>query len=996
MRKKRLLARTPVLYLLLLLCLPAFAQNKLITGKVTDSKDGGPIQGVSVISKGSAKGTTTNEKGEFHLSVSPGTKSLVFSSIGFGTREIPIEGSSLVISLVANNSNLTDVVVIGYGSAKKKDLTGSIATIGTKDFQTGAITSPDQLIAGKLAGVSVTPNGGSPGAGSTIRIRGLASISGNNDPLIVIDGLPLSGSGIPGIANDLDLVNPNDIESFTVLKDAAATAIYGSRAASGVILVTTKKGKSGSPQFNFNTSLGDQTLAKKEDVLSAGDFRAYVNANGTAAQKAQLGTANTNWQDLIYRQAVFSSSNISVTGSVSNVMPYRISYGYLNQAGILKTDNLQRQTAAVSLSPRLLDDHLKIDINVTGARATPRFGNQSAIGNAVTFDPTQSPYQKGSPYGGYFEWESSPGIPNVNSNRNPVALLNQKRDVSTVDRAFGTGVIDYKMHFLPDLHANLNLGFDKANGSGTINEPGDAAQAWTTTSNHGYNTQYKTSLDYRVLEFKLDYQKSLPGIKSNISAMAGYGYYDNKITANNYANFDSKGDTIPASAPLYPYGLQQNTLISYFGRVIYEFADKYILTASLRTDGSSRFAPNDRWGTFPAASAAWRIKQEDFLKNVNFLSDLKIRASYGIVGNQDGIGNYSYLPSYALSLNGSQYEFGNTYYYMYTPSAFVANLKWEQTASSDVGIDFGLLGNRLTGSADYYYKNITNLQNLVFIPDGTNFSNQATINIGSMVSQGFEFNLNATPVKTRDLTWDLNVNFTYEKVKVTQLTNSSNNPTFFGDATGNISGGTGNTIQMNTVGYTPFSFFVLQQVYDPKSGKPLEGLYVDRNRDGQISPPPSSPDAYHYKTPFAPYIFGFSTGVKYKAWEIKTVLRANVGNYVYNNVASNVAVQRSILNPSNHLENTLTSYTKTNFINNQYFSDFYVENGSFLKMDNLSLNYYVGKVFNGKARLNLNVNCQNVFVVTKYSGLDPEIYGGIDSNIYPRPRTYTLGVNLGF
>jgi TonB-dependent starch-binding outer membrane protein SusC len=1002
MRKKRLFAGTGVLCPVLLLCLiallgiPASAQTKVITGKVTDSRDGSPLRGISVVPSGSQRGTTTDDKGEFHITVAPGTRSLLFSSIGFATREVPVEGAVMTVTLTASNISLTDVVVIGYGTAKKKDLTGSIATVGTKDFQTGAITSPDQLIAGKLAGVNVTPNGGSPGSGSTIRIRGLASLSGNNDPLIVIDGLPLSGSGIPGIANDLDLVNPNDIESFTVLKDAAASAIYGSRAASGVIMITTKKGKSGPPQFNFNTALGDQTLAKKESVLNADEFRAYVNANGTAAQKAMLGTANTNWQDLIYRQAIFSSSNISMTGSVGSVMPYRISYGYLNQQGILKTDMLQRHSAAISLSPHLLDDHLRIDINATGAIATPRFGNQSAIGNAVTFDPTQSPYKKGSPYGDYFEWESSTGIPNVNSNRNPVALLNQKKDVASVKRLFGNAVIDYKLHFFPDLHANLNLGLDKADGSGNINEPGNAAQAWTTTSNHGYNTQYKTSLDYRVLEFKLDYSKSIPSIRSTVSAMAGYGYYDNKITTNNYAHFDSKGDTIPASAPLYPFGIQQNTLLSYFGRVIYEFADKYILTASLRTDGSSRFAPNDRWGTFPAVALAWRINQENFLKNVNILSDLKVRASYGIVGNQDGIGNYSYLPTYSLSQNGSQYEFGNAYYYMYTPAPFVANLQWEQTASTDIGLDFGLFGNRITGTMDYYYKDITKLQNLVFIPDATNFSNQATINIGDMISKGFEFNLNTTPVKTPNLTWDVNFNFTYEDIKVKQLTNGGNQPGFFGDAAGNISGGTGNTIQMQTVGYTPFSFFVLQQVYDPKSGMPIEGLYVDRNRDGQISPPPSSPDAYHYKSPFAPYILGFSTGVKIKSWEFKTVLRANFGNYVYNNVAANVAVQRSILNPSNFLENTLTSYTKSNFINNQYFSDFYVENGSFVKMDNLSVNYYVGKIWDGKARLNLNLNCQNVFVITKYSGLDPEIYGGIDNNIYPRPRTYTLGVNIGF
>ena len=994
MRKKLLLLRATVLCSLVLLSISAFAQEKLISGKITDSS-GRPLSGVSVVPKGAGKGAVSDEKGNFHVYVGPGIRALVFSSIGYTTQEAPIGSGVVNITLANSNASLTDVVVIGYGTVKKVDLTGSIATISSKDFQTGAITSPDQLIAGKLAGVSVTSNGGAPGAGSTIRIRGLSSISGNNDPLLVIDGLPLSGNSIPGISSPLDLVNPNDIESFTVLKDASSSAIYGSRAASGVILITTKKGKPGSPAFNFGTSVGDQTLAKQESVLSAAQFRSYVNAKGNAAQIAMLGSASTNWQDEIYQQAIYSSTNLSVTGSVAT-MPYRLSYGYLDQAGILKTDNLQRHTAAISLSPRLLDDHLRIDINATGAIAMPRFANQGAIGAAVAMDPTQSVNSKGSPYGGYFEWESSPGTPNVNGTRNPVAMLNQYMGKATVDRLFGNVQIDYKFHFLPDLHANLNLGLDKAGGKGSVHVPGDAAQDWTTDNNHGYNSPYHGRLDNSVLEFKLTYNKDLPSIKSNINLLGGYGYYDNKTTTYNFDNTDSKGDTLTNSIQLYPSSVQQNTLLSYFGRLIYTFHDKYILTASLRTDGSSRFAPQYRWGTFPAVALAWKLKQEDFLRNVNVLSDLKLRGSYGIVGNQDGIDNYSYLPTYSLSQSGSQYEFGNTFYYMYTPAAYVGNIRWEQTASWDGGMDFGLFNNRVSGTLDYYYKKITNLQNRVFIPDGTNFSNEATINIGSMVSQGFEFNLNTTPVKTKDFSWDLNFNFTYEKINVTKLINGSGNSTFYGDAAGAISGGTGNTIQMNSVGYTPFSFFVLQQIYNQQTGKPIEGAYVDRNRDGIISAPPSSPDAYHYKTPFAPVIMGFTTEFKYRKLGLKMVFRANVGNYVYNNVASNLAVQRAILNPSNFLQNTLSSYTKTNFFNNQYFSDFYVENGSFLKMDNLNLNYYVGKVFDDKARLSVNANVNNVFVITKYSGLDPEIYGGIDNNLYPRPRSFSLGVNLGF
>jgi TonB-linked SusC/RagA family outer membrane protein len=1005
MRKKRLLQGLTMPLLLLMTCSIGFAQNKVITGKITDSRDGSPLVGVTVLVKGTHTGAQTQTDGSFRLELPSAATTLVVSSIGYTTRELSIASGNFEIALVSSaNSTLNDVVVIGYGSVRQKDLTGSIATVNAKDFQQGAaVTTPEQLIAGKVSGVSITSNGGEPGSGSTIRIRGLASLNGNNDPLIVIDGVPLQSLKNPdgsttlaGTSDPLSLINPADIESITVLKDASAAAIYGSRASSGVILITTKKGKSGSPKFNFNTQLGVSTIAKEEDVLTPGQFRAYVTANGTPAQISEMGNSNTNWQNLIYHDAITTNNNLSISGALKN-LPYYISVGYLNQDGILKTDNLQRTTAAIRLNPHLFDDHLKIDINLNGTNQQTRFANQAAIGSAVAFDPTQPVYSKGSPFGGYFEWTlGNDTTPNSNATRNPVALLNQYNSTSTVNRGFGNIQLDYKLHFLPDLHANLNLGFDESKGAGNVNVPGNAAQQWGTTTNHGENYQYQGRNNNTVLEFKLNYIKDLPKLRSNINILGGYGFYDNETTNYNYAHFDSKGDTIPGTAPLYPSSTVENTLISYFGRLIYTFNNKYILTASLRTDGSSRFAPNDRWGTFPAIALAWRIKQEDFLKNVDVLSELKFRGSYGVTGNQDGIGNYGYLPIYSLSQNGSQYQFGSNYYYLYTPSPYVANLKWEQTASTNVGLDFGFLKNRITGSVEYYYKNTTNLLNSIFIPDGTNFTNEITSNIGSMVSKGAEFTINAIPIQTKNFTWDISYNFTYENIKITKLTNNSKDTTFYGDAAGGISGGTGNTIQMQTVGYSPYSFFVLQQIYNQKSGLPIEGLYLDRNRDGIISSPPSSPDAYHYKSPFAPVIMGFSTSFTYKQWSLSMVMRANIGNYMYNNVSADLAVQRAILNPNNFLLNTLTSYSKTNFVNNQYFSDFYVENASFLKMDNIGLNYHVGKVMNNKVNVNVSANCQNVFVITKYSGIDPEVYGGIDNNIYPKPRTYTLGVNLGF
>jgi TonB-dependent starch-binding outer membrane protein SusC len=1011
MRKKRLPWGIIPLFPLLFITSISFAQTRTISGRITDLVDGTGLPGVTILVKGTKVGAQTKSDGSFSLAAPASASTLVVSSIGYNQKEIPIGNGDINVSLEKSVvSSLSDVVVIGYGTVKQKDLTGSIATVTSKDFQQGAaITSPDELISGKVAGVSVTSNGGQPGAAATVRIRGLSSLNGNNDPLYVIDGVPLQSlknpdvnnplgtSSIPGVTDPLSLINPNDIESITVLKDASAAAIYGSRASSGVILITTKKGRGGKPVFNFNTQLGASTIAREEAVLSTQELKNYVNANGTPAQVALMGGSSTDWQKQIYQTGITTNNNLSMSGALKN-MPYYISAGYMDQQGILKTDNLQRTTASIRLNPSLFDNHLKIDINLNGTNEHTRFANQAAIGAAASFDPTQSiTVPKGSPFGGYFEWTiGNDSTPNPNATKNPVALLNQYSSVSNANRGFGNVQFDYKLHFLPDLHANLNLGFDESEGKGNVNVPADAAQQWGTSTNHGQNYQYKGTNNNTVLEFKLNYLKDIPNIKSNINLLAGYGYYDNKATTYNYAQFDSKGDTIAGTAPLYPSSVNENTLISYFGRLIYTYDNKYILTASIRSDGSSRFAPNYRYGTFPAIAVAWRIKEEDFLKNATVLSNLKIRASYGVTGNQDGIGDYGYIPGYYLSNNGSQYQFGSNYYYLYTPSPYVANLKWEQTASTNVGIDYGFLNNRITGSVEYYYKNTTNLINSIFIPDGTNFTNKVTTNIGSMVSKGAEFTINAVPVQSKDITWNLSFNFTYEDIKITKLTNATNDPTFYGDAAGNISGGTGNTIQMQTVGYDPFSFFVLQQIYNSKSGAPMEGFYVDRNRDGVISSPPSSPDAYHYKSPFAPVIMGFSTSVSYMKWSLSTVLRANIGNYVYNNVAANLAVQRSILNPNNFISNTLTSYANTNFINNQYFADLYVENGSFLKMDNLSLNYNVGRILNDKVRLNVSASCQNVFVVTKYSGIDPEIYGGIDNNIYPKPRTYTLGVNLGF
>jgi TonB-linked SusC/RagA family outer membrane protein len=888
------------------------------------------------------------------------------------------------------SSTLNDVIVIGYGTQKRKDLTGALSVVTAKDFQGGQITTPEQLIAGKVAGVSITSNGGSPGSGSVIRIRGVASLSASNDPLVVVDGLPFSGNGIPGASNALSLVNPNDIESFTVLKDAAATAIYGSRASNGVILITTKKGRPGRTAVNFSSQVSASKLIKEANVMSASQFRNFVDTLGTGTYdgthtfKSLLGSANTDWQKEIYQSAISTDNNLNIVGAIGK-LPYRASLGYLNQQGIVKTDALQRYSGSISLTPHFLNNSLKVELNLHGAILQSQFANSgAAISSAMYFDPTQAVHTK-SPYGGFWEWASTdPGSGAVTLNklapRNPVALLDLYDNHATVQRSFGNLALDYALPWIPGLHANLNLGYDVAHGNGIVNVPAYAAQNYLDSGQHN---KYKGSLQNTVGEFYLNYIKELQSIKSSINVIAGYGYYNNLTTTYNYAGFRANGDTIPGTAPLYPVTKPENTLISYYGRLIYTFNNKYILSGSIRDDGSSRFAPVNRWGIFPAGAFTWRIQQENFLRNSTTLSNLNLRLSYGITGNQDGIANYSYLPVYGLSDNTSMVQFGGNYYNMATPAAYDANIKWEQTATWNGGIDYGFLNNRITGSFDLYYKKTSNLLNTVPIPAGSNFSSTLLVNVGNMTNKGAEFIINASPIKTRNLSWNVNFNIAYNSNKITNLT-ATKDSTYVGTLTGN------GVIQINSVGYNANAFYVYHQEYD-KSGKPIEGVFQDVNGDGIIN----SQDLYHYKSPFPKYILGFSTDFTYHRWTISTVLRANIGNYMYNGISTN-AIRANVFNPLGYLANTFQDVLSTHFYYSTPQSDYYIQNASFLKMDNLGLSFNAGKIFRNEANLRINANCQNVFTITKYSGQDPELYGGIDNTFYPRPRTWVLGVNLQF
>jgi len=989
---KHLYLRSALLLLLLLVVQCVYAQSGSISGRVLDENNL-PLPGASVIA--GERSASTDNDGNFKITgLKLGSILITFKYTGYeeSRQTVNITGESKInVSLKPASTGLNEVVIIGYGSQQKKNLTGAISTVTSKDFQRGSITTPEQLIAGKVPGISITSNGGSPGSGSVIRVRGGASLSASNDPLIVVDGVPLSNNSISGAANPLSLINPNDIETFTVLKDASATAIYGSRASNGVILITTKKGIAGKPVINFSTQLSAFKVGKQLDVLGADEFRTFVNENGSADQIAMLGTSNTNWQDEIYQTAMGSDNNLSIAGSYKNI-PYRVSAGYLNQVGVLITDKLQRTTGAISLSPKLFDNHLKIDVNLKGAMTDSRFANQGAIGAAVSFDPTQPVYAKNT-FGNFYEWSNTSSVglvvPNPNASRNPVALLSQRTDKSQVKRSYGNAQFDYSMHFLPELHANLNLGYDISSGQGTTKVPAIAAQNYSV---QGLDNQYKQNVTNKVAEFYLNYTKDIKSIKSNINATAGYGYYDFLTKIFSYPSRNANGGIVAGSEPAFPFDKPQNTLISYYGRLIYTFDEKYIFAGSIRTDGSSRFAPENRWGVFPSAAFTWKINEENFLKSSNSLSDLKLRLSYGITGQQEGIPYYSYLPTYSLSVAAAKYQLGDTFYAMYAPGAYDKTIKWEQTATYNAGMDYGFFKGRLFGSVDVYFKKTKDLLNNIPIPLGSNFSNTITTNVGNIENKGIEFSINGAAVKSDDFSWDLGFNFTYNNNKITNLTNVDS-PTYPGAQTGNISGGTGNTVQINSVGYNTYSFYLYKQVYD-NNGKPKEGVYEDMNNDNVIN----EKDLYRFQTANPKFIMGFSTQVTYKKWSLSTVLRSNLGNYVYNNSKANIGVTRNILNPAGYLGNASTEIYNSAFDNNQYLSDYYVENASFLRMDNLGLAYNAGKIFGADKNINLrvNANCQNVFVITKYTGMDPEISSGVDNNFYPRPRTFVLGLNLDF
>jgi len=985
----------------------AFAQTGNINGKVVDEKNQA-MPGVSISIAGTTQGASTDQNGKFIITnVNPGKYELATQFLGYvnGRQSVTVSGAgetTINFALQPVFKDLNEVVVVGYGTVKKGDLTGSIATVTSKDFNQGAVTTPEQLIQGKVAGVSIISNSGAPGAGSTIRIRGGASISGSNDPLIVLDGVPLSNNSIAGAANPLDMINPNDIESFSILKDASSSAIYGNRASNGVILVTTKKGLAGKPVINFSTQFSIASLPHEAKILSPDQFRAFINSHDTTTAgyyKKFLGTASTDWQKQIFQTSYSTNSNLSVSGRTGK-LPYRVSAGYTDENGILKTSTLKRYTAAINLSPSLFTDHLKLNFNAKGAEVKQRFADEGAIGSAISMNPTAPVYSGNANYGGYWQWidpNNGPTYLKTTPPKNPVGLLNQQNNRSTVYRTIANLQADYKFHFFPDLHANVNIGYDGSAGSGTDYITDSAASNYLKTYQDaagkfhgGQNNKYRQANSNKLIEGFLNYDKEFKNIKSHFNAIAGYSFQAFSTTNFNYPGYFADGVQQPNSTPNYAQGINQNSLRSYYGRLIYAYDDKYLLTATVRRDGSSKFAPGLRYGTFPSLALGWKINEESFLKNSTVISTLKLRAEYGVTGNQDGIGNYDYLADYSLSSPTASYQFGNSYVQGYRPAAYYFGRTWEQTGTSNIGLDFGFLNERISGSIDVFDRKTKNLLAVIGQAAGSNFSNQITGNVGNMENKGIEFSINTLIVKTADVSWNLNFNITYNQNNVTSL----NGVAYPGLPSGGISGGTGSTIQATTVGQPVHSFLVYQQVY-AANGRPIDNLFVDRNGDGQIT----DHDRYFYKSPDPKTYLGLSSTINYRKWDAGFTARASFGNYVYNNVASSTGIISSFLQTysNGYINNGSSAVLTSNLVGNtanDRLSDFYVQNASYLRMDNMRIGYSFGKLFNNTCDLKVSANVNNVFVITRYTGADPEINNGIDNNFYPRPRTFVLGLNL--
>lgn len=989
--------RRSVWRLLAVMSLPlsAGAQDIIdVSGTVMD-ENGEPLIGATVRVVGENIGASTDIDGAFSLKAPSSAKEIEVSYVGYAKKLLPITREMRVV-MQQDQQLLNEVVVIGYGVRKKDDMTGAVSTISEKDFNKGVISSPEELINGKIAGVQITSGGGSPNGGSTIRVRGGASLNASNDPLVVLDGVPMEvGGWVEGSGNFLSLINPNDIESMTILKDASSTAIYGSRASNGVIIITTKKGSGNGIKVSFQSTNSISHKTETAGHLDVDEFRWAVNNFGSEEQKNLLGQARTDWNNEIYRVAFGSDNNLSVGGRLASWLPFRVSLGVNHQEGILKTDASNRYTANINLTPSFLQDRLKVNLSGKGTLAENRIGNTGAIWNAFAYDPTQPVYgtsgpdgsqllfTDGSPlFGGYHEVVDNAGFPAQGAISNPLSMIELNDESTRVWRFVGNADVDYRFRYIEGLRLHVTGGHDYSRGSRSVHTPMNSfigykqgGSNYKKGPNHNYNT---------LLTAYANYNRDFDSLKSQLDVTLGYDYQYWKYDYAGFNYYNEAGEVTSVSAP----DDQRHSLISYYGRVNYTFDSRYLLTATFRRDGSSRFSENNRWGTFPSVALAWRVSQESFWEPLSKIAnDLKLRASYGVTGQQDGISNYAYIPNYTISQSGAYYLVDGTWIPTYRPQAYNSNLKWETSTTWNFGVDFAFLNNRFTATVDYYTRKTKDLLASVPIPAGTNFDKSMLTNVGNVDSKGVEIALNANLLSTQDITWTATFNATWQNNKITNLslvpgTDVADTYVGYMESTG---------VQVFKTGMAPRTYKVYKQIYDEATGRPIEGLYADLNGDGIIN----EDDKYYYHNPQPDWILGLSTSFSWKKWTVSTSLRAQLNNYVYNGNASGMGAWECTSWNAGQINNLSDDFLNTQFRKRHYESDYYVENGSFLKMDNLRVSYDFGEVYKGLG-LNLTAMVQNVFTLTKYKGLDPETAWGIENNTYPRPRTYSLTLGLNF
>lgn len=1034
------MSRKAWLVALLVMCFsfPALAQKITVTGTVIDP-EGEPLIGASVVVQGETMGAATDIDGHYTISA-PANGTLVFSYVGYDTKEIAINGRETIdVQMTENSVMLGEVVAIGYGTVKKSDATGSVSVVKPDEIEAGLATSVQDMLVGQTPGVVVTTSGGPEGSG-TIRIRGGSSLNASNDPLIVVDGVPLSNDGVQGMGNSLSMIAPDNIESMTILKDASATAIYGSRASNGVIIITTKKGLKGRPQVNFSANMYINKAQKTWNVLDANAYRSLMTSVYGADSKevAALGSANTDWQDEVLRTTISSDYNLSVGGS-AGILPYRVSVTYTNSNGILKTTKMDRVTVGFNLTPKFFNDHLSVNANAKGYYFRNQFGNTGAIGGALSYNPT-APVYSNIPvagdsrnkylYNGYTAWfsvsDDNTVALNPNAAVNPVAQLNDVNNYANVLRSNGNLQLDYSFHFLPELHANLNLGYDISKSDEYNEVAENTPTAWLNHAKDGagYKNYIYQSKSNTLLDFYLNYKKDFEDIKSMLDVTAGYSWQRfsahgrnwgasseagrrmtmgyNAITYTGDGNYVLNYNPTTAEAIGTNYVDDPNSkdgdyhwrnhlqLLSFFGRVNYGFMDRYLLTVTVRGDATSRFSKDNRWGVFPSVALAWKINEENFLESARgWLNDWKLRLGWGVTGQHDVGDTVNYLPLYSIAQVGSYYPTGQldaNGNIIYTAPLFLKgynpDLKWESTTTWNVGMDWGFMNNRITASLDYYYRKTKDLLSFVAIAAGSSTTNMLNRNIGSLENYGLEFNLTARPIVTKDFTWTLSYNVGWNHNEITELYEGST------IKTGGIAGGTGNTVQAHAVGHAANTFYLYQQVYD-NAGKPIEGCYVDQNGDGQID----EADKILNKSPDPKVTMTLGNNFRYKNWDFGFNLRASIGNYVYNNVLSN----------NINTANLYSSYGINNVVKNdiyfdqaQYMSDYFLRNGSFLRCENITLGYTWDNLLNDNLRIRLFGGVQNPFVITKYKGVDPEVYGGIDNSVYPKATIYTLGLVATF